>query len=644
MNEELRSINVDNHNDGPWAEAIQEATLYAFVNHQDEFGPPSNSRNYSYHSSHNAALEIGVVAKEIDRVDRSLSYLEKLQLLLEQEERKEIAPNNTSYPPAFGSGYKGDTGDSEEALLPTMKRASTSQKRDTASGTIGSISNRTSKSYSSTTNAMDKTEVKKKKPTRSDARSKSGTHWQASKNRYALIAVDSDDDSTVGSCGKNNEIDNEINKNDRDKDNHKGSEEEDIDTQTNVTKKSHLSYDAIPFAPSLSFGEDRSHEHMDTKRLLIRLYTSQSDLHAKKARLLSLQRRWLQGAGQLQSSIISLGLGLTMADNAISELDYVTINRDHDADPDRKELQNTESEAKSNRRRVQLEQDAHITSISTNYLVVEQDRYLKTAHRQVSRLKRILEPMWKARDDAKKRMGHHKWANNKNKKGSFAKARIRYELQLESAEVALRQLEDSETDASLLVDEASRLSEKLRQIRYKQNRYNGRRLAMLPQVMNFDEFPSLALNNSMDSNADTGPIVNYYGWNHTGCLDEENCMFYEKWSNLGSQTKLTLLFDSNCDRVPNEHIIDGDSIGPFVLTKLDFYVLTGEYRTMVEYPARYDGNGTIVSPAWVSTLDFNTNGDDQNHVDPDTFHQIMMDPLSVHRLHRSCTNVAVLPS
>ena len=666
------------YDDGPWANAIQEATAYAFAAKDEEEHDRRTNRRPECSSSSNGdrfdcddgvTTNIGrearlsvLVEEGIVRVDRSLVYLEELRQLLEQQERREWVPY-PCHPPTFRPEHNTTNTNGNH-----FKAPSSAKKRATKSHRDATASSRSTKSKSNSKSSSTKKE-KQQTP-------KSVMHWSNYENRFAMIAFDSDDDSDDDSSSESDSY-------------------SDIDNRdANAIIENSLSAEAIPYVPSLSFEEEvgghpqhqQQHQHgsecMDSMRLLIRLYASQSDLHAKNARLLAAQRRWLPGAGALQSSITALSQGLELADEAISKivvaLDVANYNNwqqldDHDA---------TATAAGSiigtDHRRAQLEQDAEISSVSTAYLVLEKDRYIKAAHQQATRLGRILGQMWKARDAAKKRIGADEWKNNKNRSESrFANVRLQHERELLSLEEALEQLENSQADTSSLVDEASRLREKLRDIRYMKNRYNGRRPIVLRRRMVDPTHHGHATAASLVSSCLSYPNAEEYGWTFTGCINGEDCVnFFEKWVGVGSQhqpkvivTGLPNRISSSLDESDPHNKSDNANknnygkIGTFVMIKLNFHFVTGVVRTVVEYPAVFDGEGNVVHHAWHSTLDFNDTiinnhndenndndednddeeGDGANRVDPALYSQILMDPLSFYRLYGGI-NVALLHS
>jgi hypothetical protein len=654
-----KSTDYHNIDDGPWANAIQEATAYAFTAKDEEHDrrrPECSDRR------DDVLMDIGPTTQEarsaveegIRRVDRSLVYLEELHRLLEQQECREWVPY-PCHPPTFCR--------KNNEVDRNLEVPSSTEKRKTKSR-----QNAASRSTKSNPDSKSSSTKKKKKETPNIRRSKSGMHWSISENRFAMIAFDSEDDSDDDSSDSDSDSYSDI-------DNHNDPEEGNSRyAHANLNIEKSLSAEAIPYVPSLSFGEDGGHpqqhgsECMDSMRLLIRLHASQSDLHAKKARLLAAQRRWLPGAGALQSSIIALSHGLELADEAISKIvvavDIANYNIDFVSQHDENDVTSIGTDALTDHRRAQLERDAEISSVSTKYLVLEKYRYLKAAHRQVTRLERILEPMWKARDAVKKRIGADKWKNNKNRNESFANARLQHERELWSLEEALQQLENSQADAYSLVDEASRLREKLREIRYMKNRYNGRRPILLPRTVH----PTHGHETASFAPCPY-PSAEEYGWTFTGTIGREDCVhFFEKWVGVGSQHQPQITGlpnstsswnESDPNRSINSNNTDNNNygkVGTFVMVKLDFHFVTGAVRTVVEYPALFDGEGNVVHHAWHSTLDFNNNNnnknnnnnnnnddDDAKRVDPALYRQILMDPLSFYRLYGSI-NVAILHS
>ena len=661
----MRSTNIDtakyalseNKDCGPWQNSIQEATMYAF------FFASENER----HDINPSTVWMGT-KEEILRVDRSLVYLEELQLLLEQQDHKEGPPLNPSHPPSFFNEDRRDD------------LHSTSGRRDDYPSCF-----RTNESNSTSKLSSSRSKKKKKKSKNSTnktnnsiANAQSRMYQSTFKNRYASIAFDNDDSITSNDSDIEGDIETlRIDTN-----------RTDSNVYADAKIEMSLSIEAEPYVPSLSFGEDEDseggvlhlqqqpqpqanqeqqspqHDHMDTLRLLIRLYASQSDLHAKKARLLAVQRKWLLGAGALQSSIVALTKGLDLADTAISAIDvftdtaYATTGWAEFSSP--QEIIASYNvpptigavEEFTDHRRAELQKDAQIISVSTCYLVDEKDRYIKLAHREVAKLEKILNPLWKGREAAKKRIGNGQWKSNTktNPKPSYlTKTRRKHEEELWSLEEALKQLDFSEAATSSLVEEADRLRERLKQLRFTKNRYNGRRHHVnSPQTVVDPEHHETRGSSNLELIADD------HDWEFTGSIGGVDCVqFFEKWIDVRfeGQSPATIPktishpnWSTECDLAvnPASGIANIDEIaGSFVLVKLDYYFLTGAVQTVVEYPTVYNDEGVVIQPAWSSTLRLDIDKDDVDGVA--LYRQVMMDPLTAHSFLGG-SNVALLHS
>eukprot|EP00536_Pseudo-nitzschia_multiseries_P016046 jgi/Psemu1/292326/fgenesh1_pg.1006_\ len=639
---------------GPWATAIQEATAYAFfISEDDPFvdgeansnatderrtrtrtnkqhGPSRENRNPD---QTNEAPTGTNNATPLDRVECSLGYLETLKELLEQQENWEWVPY-PCHPPSFHRLHGGDDGGSSvngcnNKENKKYRAGSYDRSNITRSGSESSTAETTTTTTTTTATAAATATAKKKTKLRvtSNGTSQSSHHgriWIDSKNRYASFASEMDSDSDEEEEEENGE---EENGDDDDEDEDDDGEEDSTTEAKSKVKPGQsihhsLSASAIPYDPEKL--QEEQFEMMDTIRLLIRLHASQSDLYAKKARLLATNHRWLPGAGALQSSIVALAQGLDLADAAISKTLAATaaaptVDYNHG------------NYTKTDHRMGQLERDAEITSVSSCYLVYEKDRYLKAAHKQATKLESILKPMWERRDQARRRLGNNKWVHNNKSKGYYAKMRLQHEREFYALEQALEQLEDSQTDASSLVNEASRLREKLKDIKYAQNRYNGKRKSYPQGATEAVEFGL--------------PVQ--YGWTFTGSLDRggEDCVeFYEKWVGVGSSSlpppplpdahasggigrvdspsagKKSNLASTN----GNINIAKDEQGGEFVLVKLDVHYVTGAVRTVVHYPARYDASdGSLLQPEWKSPQYF-----PGSSVGPGLYHCILANPLS----------------
>lgn len=632
---------VDDEDCGPWAKVIKEATAYAFATDDNHHAPETAANSRRRETSFAVLMEEG-----IQRVDQSLIFLDMLQMLLEQQEHRECPPSNPPIPPVFLDGHhEKDEG--------TNHRSNSKSKPST----LARRSPSNSKPASLVKSKREKNnETKKMYPT---IKSKSQRTKSLSSNRYAMIASDTDDDS------------------DTDNDNAIANDDkiafEDSKPSARAKIERNLSAEAHPFVPIddlPSNPEKPSVEThpMDTVRLLIRLHASQSDLHAKKARLLAMQRRWLLGAGSLQSSIMALSKGLGLADNAISAIvaamDTNDITGWNNYAYDGSTIDGAPILIQTNtavdKRRAQLEKDAEITSVSSNYLSIQKNRYINLADAKVARLERILRPIWNSRDAAKKRIGMGKWKSNQqpNEYSQYTKTRLKHEEELWSIEEALQHLQDTEESTSVLVDEANQLREKLKVMRFAKNRYNGYHPNLPSRSSPRTVSDSQRRDNKTKLPSYLEMIADDYGWVYTGGIGGQDCVqFFEKWVGFGFKGQshaaaipqtidlpdwsITGYEEPNAETGNLGAATGASTGGSFVLVKLDFYFLTGTVQTVVEYPATYNDAGAVMQHAWSSTMSFTLNKDD---IDGQAmYRQILMDPLLAHSLNGS-TNVAILPS
>jgi hypothetical protein len=601
---------TSNKNDGPWATAIEDATAYAFVTtvaDTDDTKPNGDIDNDDYNKGKKSSSVM-----MLESVDHSLLYLEVLRELLEKQEKWKGVPYPW-YPPTF-SDVINDIMMKKAKNMKKKKSKKSRRGRGRGRFTTGrndnglttttskpeslSLSHNLNNNLSSSSSDIETTSFKID-TTRHTSNAKSRKNkTSTNNNRFASIADDDDD---------------------FDEEEKKKEEEVVVINNASSTIEDHnreirqmLSAEASPYSPPPPPKQEQQQETMDTLRLLVRLYASQSDLHSKKARILATQSQWLPGAGALQSSIVALARGLELADAEISKTLAVVTADDYHPSASAAVVASASVASSSsvfatyssqdykanNDRRIQLERDADVVSVSTKYLVQEKDKYLKTATRQVAKLARILEEMYRKREEARKKLGEQQWTNNKTSKGLFAKTRDKHERELRSLEEALKQLEGTNEDASTLVDEASRLREKLREARYRKHRYNGRQPSSSSSLLS--SYP--------DSSAEE------FGWTFTGSMegrgrrdgDDDFVEFFEKRVSIDTNNNNNNNNDDN-----------------FVLIKLDFHFKTGAVKTVVE-------RGSSL----FTTVLFDGN----DRVDPVLYRRILVDPLKNQKNNNSTNN------
>jgi hypothetical protein len=89
------------------------------------------------------------------------------------------------------------------------------------------------------------------------------------------------------------------------------------------------------------------------------------------------------------------------------------------------------------------------------------EQYIAAAKQLEGKLLSKLRPQWRARDEAKERMGVERWRSNENPKNDFAQLRIEYEQELKDIRKAIQYLQSAELDTSVIEMESKLLHEKI---------------------------------------------------------------------------------------------------------------------------------------------------------------------------------------
>jgi hypothetical protein len=291
-----------------------------------------------------------------------------------------------------------------------------------------------------------------------------------------------------------------------------------------------LSPDAKVFVPT----------ELDSLRLLIRVFTSQADLYAHKARMLSMNRRWMEGAGALQSATGALQNAMGLADSEITKYLMQEV-------AEISFFGSISMYAESARRKHQLQKDADIVHVTVQSVIKDRNQFLQLAEQQVERLKRKLMPQWEDREKAKKRLGD-KWFNNPNAKYQYVDAIKQHEKELKTLQETVNAL--ATQDANVLSVTAKHLKEKLRALWFQKNRYNGK-----PVKKNDKRLPGFADPTNFD-------------WSFTGSSDNK-VEFFEK---------------QVAEEVP-----PGSGMVAVSILKLDWFIQTGVAKMTLEHPMQ----GTI---------------------------------------------------
>ena len=287
---------------------------------------------------------------------------------------------------------------------------------------------------------------------------------------------------------------------------------------------------------------------MNGLRLLMRVCTSSADLWAHKGTRLSQQhRQWNEGVVALQRAIVCIRQALELADSQISR--WLAEEE-------------TATGQEQKQQQEQLQNDADIVHVATLSLLRQRETCLVVAQREIHRLRKILQPQWKARDQVKQKLGNERWVNNPNPKHDYSKLREDAEQELNQLQTLIRELEEGmeslELDAQGLkarVEKVSPSSPSSSKSPRRHHRYNQQRRPSSDDPRRVPGYP-----NATD-----------FGWTYTGCT--ENAEFFEKE------------FEQPSTQSQQGEDDDDDGL-VVVLVKLDFYFTTGTVKTSMDHPTQ----------------------------------------------------------
>ena len=299
---------------------------------------------------------------------------------------------------------------------------------------------------------------------------------------------------------------------------------------------------------------------LSMRRLLIRVVTGQSEVLARMAgecRFFDIPD-WTKGADLYSASLERIHTALSLADAACAQLWLETHSTLAD-----------------------LQADAGIVEVAVKYLTEERDKYRRAAELQADRLRQKLEPQWKARDEAKARIGEERWKNNPRPKLNHAAARRALERQLRDIEVALQQLDlmDLPTNVKDRYQEgrAVEMSENGELSEGRRQRYNGMRPTDLSKRVSAEAYPD----------------PTDLGWTFTGSWNNA-VEFFEQRGDDEELVKLDWYFTTATVKTSLDHPTQGRTqlFGAAVTPQIYTDILQNpRAHTNVRYQRRNGGRG-----------------------------------------------------
>lgn len=272
---------------------------------------------------------------------------------------------------------------------------------------------------------------------------------------------------------------------------------------------------------------------LNMRRLLIRIWTSTSDVHGWLASDCRRKADWTTGANHCFIAVEIMPQAMALADAEISRC----WNQVQKMAQQQHEKGHTAIQA--------LCDDADICHVAMQHLHDEKDAFLAQAAKRTAKLTAKLQPAWESRDAVKAKMGAERWKSNPNPKFDHAALRRDMEEELERAQAAMQTLQGLDTGA--LVESARALQQRLRgkgDINVASNekqRYNGKRPTDTTQRVPSESYPDPTM----------------FGWTFTG--SGPHVEFFELQAATNGSS-------------------DSD------IVKLDWYFTTSTVKTSLDHP------------------------------------------------------------
>lgn len=185
---------------------------------------------------------------------------------------------------------------------------------------------------------------------------------------------------------------------------------------------------------------ESSGQGMDIRRLIIRVCVCQSDLWNFVAMERVRAKQWALGAKSYHQSSQKTRQALGLADDEICKW-WSTREAQGYHQPSPQDAQKHEN----------LVRDADVVGVAIQQLTQQRDKYVNAAERQRDSLLRKLNPIWKSREETKRRWGDKRWRNNPNpKRGNRARAMLAQEEELQQVLEALEIMDETSSFSSTL--------------------------------------------------------------------------------------------------------------------------------------------------------------------------------------------------
>lgn len=324
---------------------------------------------------------------------------------------------------------------------------------------------------------------------------------------------------------------------------------------------------------------------MTCRRILIRILTTLSEVHAMKALRLGKAREWMEGANAYAHSYEHVNHALQMADEEYVNFLQLeeekraiknTSNANHNHND---ETQNTIQKQKQN-----LANDSNIIHVAISHFASDRELYTTLASKRIQYLKRKLAPQWSTRDEVKNKIGIERWNNNPNPKNTYSVLREEDERELKELVGSVDALESLETGG---------IEVKVKDIMNSVTNNNGSLNKNLNDAQIhgggiYDEYKYNYNNNDDDDGGGDVILPNQFERRrrYNGIRPTHRNPLCPRVSidKYPDPTNFNWIFTGSCDASFVEFYEMTTEDGSLV--KLDFYYTTGSVKTSMDHPTQ----------------------------------------------------------
>jgi len=397
-----------------------------------------------------------------------------------------------------------------------------------------------------------------------------------------------------------------------------------------------------PLVPSQAPSSSPAPAPMNSRRILIRILTTLSEIHAAKAYRLGKSREWVTGANLYAVSYDHVNNALSLADEQYAQLvellellnHYSAMNEVNDNSNDGERMTIRTMKQQIEQKKHNISKDSNVVHISITQFASDIKLYTAMAKKRITQLQNRLRPQWDTRDEVKNRIGLERWRNNPNPKNEHADRRREDEEELGACVSAMETVDGFDGGIDFIERRVTSIRDSVvsggtgavtvgsgnnttnteygdgNRSDVRKYRYNGIR----PNYNN-PSAPRISFEDYPDPTD--------FGWKFTGSCELSAVEFFEKLVHYDDADKNNNNNNHHQDSLPS--LTGIASIG--ILVKLDFYYSTGTVKTSMDHPTK---GSTQLFGRSMNGNSNNNNGGVSNsgdgEVTPELYRQILQNP------------------